>query len=289
MLFFFNDILFTLFGLQSVLTGAGGGVSFLGSDIWLRNVTIARNVINAGLAAGGGMSAGAPGYIESTSVVFFENQAIASGDCFYVDKLLQCPSSFGGALFVHATVSVVMSDLSRNSAYCDSRYPCIAHGGAIAVSNLGAVLNMSNSLCVHNAALCHRSGAGGSCMSGQGGCLYGDLGSVTVSAQTSIDSNYVTGIGGGGGVYSAGKLAVTVTKSRVTNNTAREGGGLMAAESSVMRLRGVEISRNVGLSIGGESCVSEALSVCMCLRPIVGFFWVSLSRCVHILLHSPSV
>lgn len=193
---FFQSVLVTLgagkifFRLCLITLLCEGVFVDIASSVWISDSTFIGNHANGAVAGGGGIAMASTSTAVVTNTIFRENAAIGSGQCFYSDKLLQCPSSIGGAIFVQGNLTLARSFLSNNSAACDSLFPCAARGAALGATSSQSYLTVVDSVISENVLNCDRSA---SCVVGLGGGLYSDGGRVR-SENSSIVRNLVTGV-----------------------------------------------------------------------------------------------
>lgn len=178
----------------------------------------------ANIAGGGAVVAVTEVDVVLESTLFLTNRIVGTGKCLRdLDENTECPASFGGAVAVFARGSISARDcrFERNGADCQNRWGtgCGVHGGAVAVSGEG-LCSLAASFLLGNVVNCTTLIG---CWTGAGGAVYGDHRALVGMTGCDVLENSVTGIGQGGGVAASQAALTLVERTRIMNNTAREG------------------------------------------------------------------
>lgn len=170
---------------------------------------------------------------------------------------MRCPASFGGTIVIagSSAVQMVETQLVKNRATCRMKSGfCTANGGSLGIVGSNTIVSRKTT-CARNAVLCEHDLQ---CQSGVGGCVFANGGDITV-ANSILDANVVTGVGGGGAVALDGTARVSVMQTEIRRNNASQGGGFLAQGRSTFAIRLCSIDHNNGtVTAGAIAAYDEA-------------------------------
>jgi hypothetical protein len=205
---------------DSMITGnstdEGGGISCIACDLTITNSTISGNSSNETLFGSRG-----GGIL-----------AIGRGYLALTDSAVTMNSTQGrgGGIFVGAVATVTRSNISRNSAN--------SNGGGVAVD--GGRLTVANSTISDNSSRVI------------GGGIYSSYRSYVTVTDSTISSNTTEGLGGG---IQNGGSTLTITRSSIIGNSARNGGGVAKGfyfyQTGILTIAESTISGNTAQDKGG--------------------------------------
>ena len=187
--------------LSSCTKGDGGGVRLLGfSSLSLANTTLDSNRAGSG---GGGLGMGSASTTQSGTLTMtnttISNNTATDGGGLHVDV--------GETRTPRVPVVLQGVTVTGNKAGASG-----GEGGGIHLSTCGAALSISNSTLTNNQVNNNNDA---------GGAIFVSCGSLTVSG-TTISGN-TAGNDGGAGIYADTCSPVSVSNSRITNNSASGG------------------------------------------------------------------
>ena len=228
------------------VTGDGGGIDSLGTDLTLINVEVVSNT-SSGL--GGGVSVYA-GSATLNGGQILNNSANSYGGGVLIKE---CDATLNGTQVVSNSAGqrggglyVLSGGATLNGGQVLSN--TAQYGGGVGVdgtapSGDGVFTQTGDSLIAYNVAATNG-----------GGVYVNDAEASAFLSGGQIFSNTATGTGVGGGVY-VGQGSVTLNGSQVLSNVAGSGGGLYLYESNAM-LSG-QIRGNIVNSFGGGVHISH--------------------------------
>ncbi|MCC6244869.1 MAG: hypothetical protein IT353_18625 [Gemmatimonadaceae bacterium] len=208
----------------------GGGIYAVGSIVTLTDVIVRNNIADS-VSFGGGIAAQNAAVITMTRGALRDNRAVAGG---------------GGGLML-ATASAVMTDVlvSGNTS--------LTNGGGMQIFGASAA-TLNNVILRANV-----SGQNG------GGANVATTSTLTVNGGV-VDSNRAPN-STGGGISKVDNAQLTMTGTRVTNNSAPTGGGIVLSGGSTTILRGLTVSGNTAtvqapgiISLGNMTLENSTIS-----------------------------
>lgn len=223
-------------------------VSFLG-DVNIMNSTFVSNSVRGVIVGGAGIGVSMQSSATIDASTFSRNWVEGTGYCVSMSDVWKaCPAAIGaGVANSGGNVNILNSVFVENIATCSNEFGtgCAAHGGALSSSGSGTfflslnfvllslskllfqgVLVVKSSSVSWNSVDCSKTG----CVHGSGGCFYTDAGN-TYLVNSTVFSNRVQGVGGGGAVSLAGISVLNAYGSIFSRNSASQGSSLFGAFS----------------------------------------------------------
>lgn len=247
--------------------GFGGAIFDNGTALQLSGTEFTRNKASIGGAFGGARP------LTATNLTFTDNQALAGG-AFYSTAATsltggsftgnKATTNFGGGLYVTGTptapVNLVLDsvDLSANSAptaggalYTSADVTTTVRNGSLVSDNTsqsGAGLYSAGTLTVRDSAITGNDASfqGGGVVTGS--TVAADTPTATL-VDTVVEDNTAAFVGGG--VVALAKSTLTVTRGRITANTALGGGGVVVSDNANAAIDGARIDDNIATASGG--------------------------------------